>query len=110
MSTLASDVSVIYTGDLEPAFEGTLSARDPVDSTAVPNRLIGKRGGAVVFDEVITNKTVVGDTTVVKFDWVVPFTEPGPIEFEVEVMWPGNRPQTFPHCNDFLVVRDADLA
>lgn len=103
-----SDESVIYTGDLEPAFEGTLSARDPVNSTAVPNRLIGTRGGVIVIDEVITDKTVVGDTTVVRFPWTTPFTEPGPIEFEVEVTWPGDRRQTFPACNTFLVLRDAD--
>lgn len=103
------DESVMYTGDLEPPFEGVLSGRDPVDTTAVPNRLIGTRGGQIIFDEIITDKTVVGDTTVVKFDWLVPFTTTGPIKFEVEVEWPGNRKQTFPACNKFIVKRDADL-
>lgn len=109
--------SVMYTGDLEPAFEGTLSGRDDTDSTAVPNRLIGTRGGAIIFDEIITDKTTRTVTengvsrvvTDVKFAWLVPFTEPGPIKFEVEVEWPGNRPQTFPACNKFIVKRDADL-
>jgi hypothetical protein len=109
MSLTEIDASVIYTGDLEPEFEATLSGRDPVDATAVPVRLIGRQGGAIVFDETITDKTVVGDTTVIKFQWTTAFTTPGPIVFEAEVMWPGNRPQTFPACNVFLVKRDADL-
>lgn len=104
-----SNESVIYTGDLEPPFVGTLSAADPVDSTAVPNRLIGTRAGVIVLDEVIADKVKVGDTTVVTFNWLVPFTEPGPIDFEVEVTWPGDRKQTFPACNTFIVRRDADL-
>lgn len=101
---------IIYTGDLEPPLRITLSGKTAVDTTAVPNRLVGYRGGTIVIDEILTDKVVVGDTTVVTYPWQDGDTDtPGPIYFEVEVEWTPNRGQTFPGCNKVLVRRDADL-
>lgn len=88
----------MYTGDLEPALEVTLSAADPVDvTTATAVKIIGTRDGeTAVFTRAPTTTTVVGDTSVVTMAWVDGDTDdPGRIYIEVEVQWPGVRPQTF---------------
>jgi predicted dehydrogenase len=106
---MSTSDSVMYTGDLEPSLEITLSGREPVDATTVPVRIIGTRGGVIVIDQPPTTKTLSGDTTVLTYQWQSGDTAtPGPIEFEVEVMWPGNRPQTFESCNRVVIKKDAD--
>lgn len=93
--------------DLKPDLRITLSDDDGLadfnntaTSTAADYRIIGRQGGVVIIDGqpgtvdvdseddsvvVLTREWEAGDTD----EW-------GEILFEVEVMWPGGRPQTFP--------------
>lgn len=108
----------MYTGDLEPDLEVTLSSSDgPVDiTTAVSTRIIGRRLVSKnpdvyeeVFDRAPTSTAVVGDTSVVTMAWVAGDTDDiGRIQVEVEVTWPGARPQTFRADGGVDVRRDFD--
>jgi hypothetical protein len=90
---------ILYTGDLEPPLTVTLSADDPVDVTsATAVRIIGTRDGGATeaFSRSPSSTAIVGDTTVVTMDWQAGDTDdPGTIRIEVEVEWPGVRPETF---------------
>lgn len=102
-----------YTGDLEPPLVVTLSASDPVNiTTASSVRVIGRdRTNDIIFDRAPTDTDVVGDTSVVTMDLQAGDTdEVGRIQVEVEVMWPGSRPQTFRASGGIDVVEDFDLA
>lgn len=102
----------MYTGDLEPDLEVTLSsttqAVDIDDAASI--RIIGKRGGDIIFDRTPDEVAVVDDNSVVTMEWVDGDTdEIGRISVEVEVTWPGTRPQTFRADGGVDVLRDFDL-
>lgn len=102
----------MYTGDLEPDLEVTLSSRDgAVDiSTASSVRVIGRRGSTIIFDRAPSDTDVVGDTSVVTMEWQAGDTATkGRIQVEVEVTWPGMRPQTFRAAGGVDVLADFDL-
>jgi hypothetical protein len=102
----------MYTGDLKPDLEITLSDPDvPVDiSSAAAVRIIGRREGAIVFDRPPTTTDIGGGTSTVTMAWQVGDTdEIGRIQIEVEVMWPGNKPQTFRADSGVDVAADFDL-
>lgn len=88
----------MYTGDLKPDLEVVLSNPDsPVDiSGASSIRMIGRRGDHVIFDRTPDDTDIVDDTSVVTMYWVDGDTDQiGRIQVEVEVTWPGVKPQTF---------------
>lgn len=104
----------MYTGDLEPDLEVELSSPDDdVDvSTADSVRILGKRRGEVIFDRAPSDTDIVGGKSVVTMEWQPGDTdEVGSIQIEVEVTWPGTRPQTF-RCGGggVAIFRDFDLA
>jgi hypothetical protein len=101
----------MYTGDLEPDLQVTLSSADgPVDiTTASSVRVIGKRDDTIIFDRAPDATDIVGDTSVVTMEWVDGDTDDiGRITVEVEVLWPGVRPQTFRANGGVDVLRDFD--
>ena len=101
----------MYTGDLEPDLEVTLaSSGGAVDiTTAVSVRVIGRRGEDIIFDRAPSSTAVVGQTSVVTMSWVDGDTDDiGRIQIEVEVTWPGTRPQTFRADGGVDVRRDFD--
>lgn len=100
----------MYTGDLKPDMEVTLTAADPVDLTlATAVRIIGQRDGETIFDRPPSTTEVVGDTSVVTMVWQDGDTdEPGVIDVEVEVTWPGPRKQTFRARGGVNVAPDFD--
>lgn len=84
----------MYRGDLKPDLQITLTDdATPVDlTTAASIRLIGMRGSTVAIDEDVTG-TAEG---VVTYEWQLADTATtGRILVEVEVTWPGEKPQTF---------------
>lgn len=89
----------MYTGDLLPVLEITLSADDPVDLTLADSILIiGRLNNkqTPLFSRAPSTQNVVGDTTVLTMNWQVGDTvKAGEIKLEVEVLWPGDKPQTF---------------
>lgn len=100
----------MFTGDLKPDMEVTLSAREAVDITfATQVRIIGTRDGVIIFDRAPNTTEVVDDTSVVTMVWQDGDTdEPGVIEVEVEVTWPGPRKQTFRARGGVNVAPDFD--
>ena len=101
----------LYAGDLEPSLRVTLSDKnadvDVTDATAV--RVIGRRDGTVAFTRTGTDLTLehADGKSVVTMPWKTGDTAtPGRIEIEIEVEWPGQRPQTFRPTNDVRVVDD----
>lgn len=106
----------MYTGDLEPDLEVTLSSSaGAVDvTTAVSVRVIGRRGGTIIFDRNPNDDdvtvAVAGDNSVVTMSWEAGDTDAiGRIQVEVEVTWPGTRPQTFRAEGGVDVHADFDL-
>jgi hypothetical protein len=101
----------LRTGDLEPDLVLDIIARDPltnirgpVDFTlATAVRVIGRKNGATFID-----RPGIGDPNgVVQMSWITADTlTPGTITFEVEAMWPGNRPQTFRADNKVVIYPD----
>lgn len=101
----------IKRGDLKPDLVIDLTddpddsgERVPFDPSAAESiRIIGVRGTAVVFDRTPTSQTgselrmewTPGDTAVV-----------GRIFLEVEITWPGDKPQTVPVDDAVIVVAD----
>lgn len=102
-----------FTGDLEPPLIIELSAPDAaVDiSTATAVRVIGRDDTRnIIFDRAPTDTEVTGDISVVTMNLQSGDTdERGAIQVEVEVMWPGNRPQTFRPFDVLDVVTDFDI-
>ncbi len=96
----------IARGDLLPPLTANLTntstagVTTPVDlTTATSIRVIGRRAGATtnLFDRTVTGTS----GGVVTMQWQTADTAvAGRIKVEVEVTWPGSKPQTFP-------VRDA---
>lgn len=94
-------------GDLKPDLTLDLTGDgEPVDLTvASAIRVIGKRNGVVLFDRpgtgdefgTVVLPLIAGDTSL-----------PGTTTVEAEVMWPGNKPQTFRSKNAMVV--EPDLA
>lgn len=87
----------LYRNDLKPDLVVTLTdGGTPINlTTATSVRVIGVKSGATLF-----NRTTTGTSAgVVTMPWEVGDTdEAGRIYVEVEVTWPGNKPQTFrPH-------------
>lgn len=102
----------MYTGDLEPDLEVELSSTDDdVDvSTATSVRILGKRRGELIFDRPPSDTEVVDGKSVVTMVWQAGDTdEVGQIQIEVEVTWPGVRPQTFRCGGGVMIARDFDL-
>lgn len=84
----------MYRGDLKPDLEITLTDdRTPVNlTTAASIRVIGTRNGTVAFDRAATGNTA----GVIVMPWQTGDTSTvGRISVEVEVTWPGAKPQTF---------------
>lgn len=102
----------MFTGDLKPDLVLTLSASDPVNAhDALSIRVIGIRGGVIAFDHAIdpASAVVSGGKSVITMEWQVEDTaNPGYINGQVEVTWPGNKKQTFPFDESIKVERDAD--
>ena len=96
----------LYRGDLKPDLVITLTDGDqPVDlSAATSVRIIGMRGSTLAFDRTPTST----EGGVVTMEWLPEDTETtGRITVEVEVTWPGAKPQTFrPASNAVDVVAD----
>lgn len=93
----------IKRGDLMPLLAGTLTDKDtPVDlSTAVVVRVLGYKDGVLVINRSVTGSAD-GRFTMA---WDPPDTATtGDILMEVEVTWPGAKPQTFPN-GGYEVVR-----
>jgi hypothetical protein len=101
---------VLYTGDLVPTLEITVSGDDPVDLTAATSVLIigtSNNGRTVVFSRSPTTIQAVGDTSVLTMDWQVGDTAIArTIQLEVEAIWPINQPQTFRVSDCVIVLND----
>lgn len=84
----------LYKGDLEPPLQATLTHNGlPVNlSTATSVTVIGTRNGVQVF-----SRTTAGATDgALTMPWQAGDTDTrGRIFIKVDVIWPGNRPQTF---------------
>ena len=86
---------VMKRGDLMPPLRGTcLDGTDPVDlSTASAINVVAYTDGATLFKRLVTG----GSDGRWQMLWVAGDTDhAGDLLLEVEVTWPGNRPQTFP--------------
>lgn len=86
---------MIKRGDLLPEWSVTLTDdKVPIDlTTAASIRVIGTRAGVVVIDQTVTGNA----SGVITMPWPAGSTDvAGLIQFEVEVTWPGAKPQTFP--------------
>lgn len=103
----------IYTGDLKPDLQITLSdsGSDRVDvSDATAIRIIGKRGKTIIFDRPPTSYQIVGATSVLSMEFEAGDTDTvGQIKIEVEVMWPDDKPQTFAPSSSISVKKDFDI-
>lgn len=104
----------IKRGDLLPALTATLTDTiagvvTPVNlTTATSIRVIGRRESATVnlFDRAVTG----GADGKVTMAWQAGDTSvSGRIYIEVEVMWPGSKPQTFPPSSQLVVRVEDDL-
>lgn len=97
----------IKRGDLLPTwrvtlYDGEAVAGNEVDlSTATGVVIIGKMDDTVIIDRrAATSANATGEVTM---EWQAADTDTaGAILFEVEVTWPGGKPQTFP-VDDYLV-------
>lgn len=87
----------MYTGDLKPDLVLTLSADSPVDVlSATDIRILGRHDDTLVFDREPNLTTIDGDTSVLTMYWQDGDTDNvGRVTVEVEVTWPGLKPQTF---------------
>lgn len=99
----------IKQGDLAPSWSAHLyDAAGPVPLTsAVEIRVKGTFDGVQIIDRVVAGD----DDGLVQMEWAPGDTDtPGVIRFEVQVTWPGNRPQTFPARGtvDTVVYPDSD--
>ncbi|MGI8682027.1 MAG: hypothetical protein ACR2JO_07845 [Mycobacteriales bacterium] len=95
----------MFRGDLLPDLQITCTDNDaPVDlTTATGIRVIGVTAGKVLFDRAVTG-TASGLVTMV---WETADTAaPGRVAVEVEVTWPGVRPQTFRPAQVVDIVAD----
>jgi hypothetical protein len=102
--------------DLEPAFAATLYngtdelTRVPVDlTTATAVVFILKRKGTIIINR--RAMTVVSPTAgTVSMPWVSGDTaNTGAHQAEIEVTWPGTRPQTFPANGTITIFIEPDL-
>lgn len=100
----------MFTGDLKPDLDVTLSGDSAVDATVAEGiKVIGRRNGEEIFSRDIDpgDVTVDGSSSVVTMQWEDGDTDDaGYIEIEVEVTWPGSRKQTFRSDNKVSVVED----
>lgn len=95
----------MYRGDLKPDLQVNCTDDGvPVDlTTANSIRIIGMRGGTELFDRTVTGTS----GGVVTMEWEAADTsETGRISVEVEVTWPGSKPQTFRPASVVEVVPD----
>lgn len=102
----------IKRGDLKPDLVIDLTddpentgTRVPFDPTAAESiRIIGVRGTTVVFDRAPTTTTPSGE---LRMEWQPADTATvGRIFVEVELTWPGGKPQTIPVDDAIIVVAD----
>lgn len=98
---------IMYTGDLLPDLEITLSSADGVSADDADSvRVLGRRDGELVFDRAPSSIDQAGSASKVTMQWEPADTaEPGLIEVEVEVTWPGAKPQTF-RANTYVEIRE----
>lgn len=96
----------ITRGDLEPdlvvtCYDGTT----PVDlTTATAITMVGVLDGSTLFRREVANS---GADGVITLPWEAGDTDTaGELALEVEVVWPGNRPQTFPVGDKVVIVPD----
>lgn len=85
----------MFRGDLKPDLSITCyDGADPVNlSTASTVKVIGVRDGVALFNRAATSA---GADGVVTMEWQAGDTSTvGQIAVEVEVTWPGGKPQTF---------------
>ena len=89
-------------GDLEPSLIIDLWGEDANLNNVVSWRVLGRLRGssALLFNDTAPNVVVNptdAERAVVTHTWTTPQTATlGLLLIEVEAMWPGNRPQTFP--------------
>lgn len=94
--------------DLLPALVADLAGdTGPVDLTAATSiKVIGTQRGVALFSRTATGTS----GGVVTMQWQTGDTANiGPINVEVEVTWPGSKPQSFPASGYMTVVVEADL-
>ena len=103
----------MFRGDLKPDYRVRLTFTDPDSgvtgpvnlTTALSIRVIGRISGAVVINR--TEGVVGTPAGVVTMPWLAGETDTvGILESEVEVMWPGNKPQTFRPKDTITFVQD----
>jgi hypothetical protein len=104
----------MYTGDLKPDLRITLSDPDTgFDASAATSVLIvGKRKGVQVFSRapisIVVTGTGVGTESELTMEWQAGDTSvAGTIWIEIELVWPGNVPQTVKAENCGVEVFDA---
>lgn len=100
-------------GDLEPSISVVLDdAGTPVDLTVATavRFLMTDATGTVIVDRAMTKGNQTTDPGLVTMAWQSADTDTAGLHFgEVEVMWPGNRPQTFPGDGYLKILIQADL-
>lgn len=106
-------VLYVKRGDLEPSISVVLDdAGTPVDLTVATavRFLMTDAAGAVIVDRAMTKGNQTTDPGLVTMAWQAADTDAaGVFSGEVEVMWPGNRPQTFPGNGYLNILILADL-
>lgn len=100
--------------DLEPSFEvQLLDGTIPVDLTSVVSALFlmkTRKGIKVAGLMTIPDQSILMNVGIVRYDWVSGDTDtPGTFTAEVQVTWPGGRPQTFPASRYVTIQIDKDL-
>lgn len=102
---------VMFRGDLKPDLRLTVTDRPtpgadpvPVDFTnAVSMTVRGRRHSTLLFDRAASGNAA-GEVTM---QWEIGDTvETGPIQIDVRVIWPGNKPQTY-RATGNVMIRDA---
>lgn len=101
--------------DLEPGLEvQLLSGTTPVDLTMATAALFlmksRKTGLKATGAMTIADQSIEANLGVVTYDWQLGDTDTvGEYTAEVQVMWPANKPQTFPAHSYFTVGIEKDL-
>lgn len=95
----------MFRGDLEPALRVRLTENNlpiPLESAALV-RVIGRQNRTVVF----SREATAAEDGVVTMAWRPGDTDRvGPMDIEVEVVWPGTRPQTVRADEPILIAAD----
>jgi hypothetical protein len=99
---------VMKQNDLEPSLElQLLDGSTPIDLTSVVDVLFlmkARRALKATGSMTVADQTILGNTGIVRYDWTQGDTDTvGQFNAEVQVIWPGLRPQTFP-ANSYITV------